>query len=439
MSAETAPPGAHRVPPAAAGAEDACYRKVTWRLLPFLMLCYGLAYLDRVNIGFARLQMLADIGFSETVYGFGAGIFFIGYFLFEVPSNIILHRVGARLWIARIMITWGVISALMMFVRAPWQFYGLRFLLGLAEAGVYPGIVYYLTRWFPAARRARVVTLFMAAIPVSGIVGGPLSGWIMQSLAGVHGMSGWQWLFLLEALPAIAAGVAVLFLLDDGIDAATWLSDAEKRLLERNLAADRRHVAAHPSLRVLFADRRVWLMCGIYFCCVMGQYGVTFWLPALISAAGVSGTLAVGMLTAIPYGVTIVAMLLLGRSADRRRERRWHLAAPMALGALGLVASTLAGAHTGLAMAGLTLAAAGILSSAPLFWSLPTSFLTGLSAAAGIAAINSVGNLAGFVSPYMIGWLKDATQGTAAGTLVLAAILVLGAATVLRVPRSQAG
>ncbi|MBL8540361.1 MAG: MFS transporter [Betaproteobacteria bacterium] len=414
--------------------EASAYRKVTWRLLPFLMLCYVVAYLDRVNVGFAKLQMLSDLQFSETVYGLGAGIFFLGYFLFEVPSNVILHRVGARVWIARIMITWGLISAAFMFVETPESFYLLRFLLGIAEAGFFPGIILYLTYWFPAERRARIVTMFMAAIPLSGVFGGPLSGWIMESFAGTAGFAGWQWMFVVEAVPAVLLGIAVLLYLDNGIRSAKWLSEDEKSLLENRIEHDSKHVTAHPSLRKVFADRRVWTMALIYFCCVMGQYGLTFWMPSLIKAAGIKGVFDIGLFTAIPYTCAVIAMVLLGRSSDKHRERRWHLAVPMVLGACGLVGSALAGTHTEIAVAFLALAAAGVISSAPLFWSLPTAFLGGVGAAAGIAAINSVGNLAGFASPYLIGWIKDLTQSTDVGMFALAAILVAGAAMALRVP-----
>ncbi len=419
----------------AEGPQAAVYRKVTWRIVPFLMLCYVVAYLDRVNVGFAKLQMLHDLQFSDTIFGLGAGMFFIGYFLFEVPSNVILHKVGARVWIARIMLTWAVISACFMFVSTPLAFYTMRFLLGLAEAGFFPGIILYLTYWFPAARRSRIISTFMTAIPLSGVIGGPLSGWIMESFGGVHGWTGWQWMFILEAVPAVALGLAVLLYLDDGIRAAKWLNEDEKRVLEQGIEHDAAGKAQHPSLRAVFADGRVWLMALIYFCCVMGQYGLTFWMPTLIKAAGVKGVLNVGLFTAIPYAAAVVAMLLLGRSSDQRRERRWHLVTPMLLGAVGLVGSALAGAdHTGIAIAFLSLAAAGVLASAPLFWSLPTAFLHGVAAAAGIAAINSVGNLAGFASPYLIGAIKDMTQSTDVALYVLAGVLVAGAAVVLSVP-----
>ena len=415
--------------------QAAVYRKVTWRIIPFLMLCYVVAYLDRVNVGFAKLQMLHDLQFSDTVFGLGAGVFFLGYFLFEVPSNVILHKVGARVWIARIMLTWAVISGSFMFVNTPTSFYVMRFLLGLAEAGFFPGIILYLTYWFPAARRSRIIATFMTAIPLSGVIGGPLSGWIMESFTGVHGMTGWQWMFVLEAIPAVILGLAVLFYLDDGIRSAKWLNEGEKRLLEQGIAQDAVGKAVHPSLRDVFADRRVWLMALIYFCCVMGQYGLTFWMPSLIKTAGIKGVLNVGLFTAIPYSAAVVAMLLLGRSSDQRRERRWHLVTPMLMGAIGLIGSALAGTtNTGVAIVFLSIAAAGVLASAPLFWSLPTSFLNGVAAAAGIAAINSVGNLAGFASPYLIGVIKDATQSTDIALYVLAGVLVTGAAVVLSVP-----
>jgi D-galactonate transporter len=412
---------------------DAVYARVTWRLLPFLILCYVVAYLDRVNVGFARLQMLTDLGFSETVYGLGAGMFFIGYFFFEVPSNLLLHRVGARVWIARIMITWGLVSACFMFIRTPASFYALRFILGVAEAGFFPGIILYLTYWFPAERRARMVALFMAAPPLAGVVGGPLSGWIMQSFAGTWGMPGWQWLFLLEAIPAIVVGVAVLLYLDNGIRSAKWLDDGEKTLLEERIEKDRAAVSAHASLSEVFADRRLWRLCVIYFCCVMGHYGLTFWMPVLIQSAGVVGTLRIGLFTAIPYSGAVVAMVLLGSSADLHRERRWHTSVPMILGAIFLSLSAIAGTHTTLAIMCLTIAAAGVLSSGAVFWSLPTAFLGGVSAAAGIAAINSVGNLAGFVSPYVVGWLKDLTQSTEAGMFAVSAVLVVGAVAILTI------
>jgi D-galactonate transporter len=414
--------------------ETQTYAKVTLRLLPFLFLCYVAAYLDRVNVGFAKLQMLNDLQFSETVYGLGAGIFFIGYFFFEVPSNIIMHRVGARTWIARIMVTWAILSASSMYVTSPAMFYVIRFLLGVAEAGFFPGIVLYLTYWYPAQRRSRMNALFMIGIPVAGVIGGPLSGWIMNAFAGVRGLAGWQWLFLLEALPSLILGVITLFYLPNGIGSSKWLTEEQKRLLEENIARDSGGKADH-SLAGVFRNGKVWLMAGIYFCCMMGLYGVSFYLPTLIKAAGVKDALDVGLLTAIPYGCAVVAMLAIARSADRMRERRWHFAIASALGGLGLLLATIYGANVMLAMAALSLGTAGLLATMPVFWTYPSAILGGAAAAAGIAMINSVGNLAGFVSPSIIGWMKDVTQSTNAGMYVVSGALFLGALLALLQPR----
>ncbi len=426
-----APAGATTVNP---GQEAATYNKVGWRLIPFLLLCYIVAYLDRVNVGFAKLKMLQDLGLSETIYGLGAGIFFIGYFLFEVPSNVILHRMGARVWIARIMLSWGVISAAMMFVSSETSFYVVRFFLGMAEAGFFPGIILYMTYWYPAERRARMIGLFMTAIALSSVIGGPISGWIMRTFAdGAMGLKDWQWLFVLEGVPSVIMGVVTFFYLDDGIDHAKWLTADEKAMLKRNIVTENvgkedLHIGA------VFKHPRVWLMSLIYFCFVMGLYGVGFWLPTIIKATGVKDVLQIGLLTAIPYGFAAVAMILVSRRADRNRERRWHIAIPALAGALGLILSVIWGQNTLLAMAALTLATMGILTTLPLFWSLPTAFLAGAGAAAGIALINSLGNLAGFVSPFLVGWLKDATQSTDAGMYMLAGSMVLGALLTLSVP-----
>lgn len=411
------------------------YAKVFWRIVPFLMLCYVVAYLDRVNVGFAKLQMGQDLGLSETVFGLGAGVFFLGYFLFELPSNLLMHKIGARIWIARIMITWGLISAAFVYVETPVQFYAMRFLLGLAEAGFYPGVILYLTYWFPAHRRAKIVAVFMSAIPVAGIFGNPLSGWIMDAFQGSNGMHGWQWMFVLEAIPAILVGVAVIFFLDNSIAKAKWLTAEEKRYLTREVEADTQHSEKGPhSVAAVFKDGRIWLMCLIYFAFVMGQYGLTFWMPTLVKATGVKGNLNIGLLSAIPFICAIIAMNFCGRSADAKRERRWHLIVPALIGAVGFTVAASFSENVVVSIIFLSLAAGGVLTCAPLFWSLPTAFLSGTGAAAGIAVINSVGNLAGFVSPYMIGYLKDLTHSTQFGMYVLAGMLVLGAALVWRTP-----
>ncbi|TGN79756.1 MFS transporter [Streptomyces bauhiniae] len=411
--------------------ENAVFRKVVRRIVPFLVLCYVVSYLDRVNVGFAKLQMSADLGFSEASYGLGAGLFFIGYFLFEVPSNLLLQRVGARTWIARIMISWGVVSAAFVFVTDETTFYVLRFLLGAAEAGFYPGVILYCTYWFPSHRRARVIAMFMSAIPVAGIFGNPLSGWILDTFHGTGGWQGWQWMFALEALPALAVGVATLFYLDNGVRDAKWLSDEEKAVVERALAEDAAHRTVHGKVWDGFRDPKVWLMSLIYFCFIMGQYALTFWMPTFVESTGIKGNLAIGVLSSVPFLAALVAMNLFGRSADRRRERRWHLVVPSLMGAVGFTLAASWSGSTVLSLIALSFAAAGVLTCAPLFWSLPTAFLGGTAAAAGLALINSVGNLAGFASPYMIGALKDSTGSASIPMYVLAFSLVVGAAAVL--------
>lgn len=410
------------------------YRKVTWRLVPFLFACYVAAYLDRVNVGFAKLQMLNDLQFSETIYGLGAGIFFIGYFLFEVPSNMILHKVGARVWIARVMISWALISAAMMFVTSPTIFYVLRFLLGVAEAGLFPGVILYLTYWYPSERRGGIIAMFMTGIPIAGLIGGPLSGWIMNAFNGMHGLAGWQWLFLIEALPSLVLGFCVLAYLDNGIAKAKWLSADEKALLQRNIAADASTVAAH-RFRDGFTSGWVWLLSGIYFFFIMGLYGVGFWLPTLIKGAGVSDPLQIGLLTMLPYGAAAAAMIAVGRMSDAARERRWHIVIPGLVGVAGWLVSIWFSKDLVIAEAALTVATIGVLVTLAQFWCLPTAVLAGAAAATGIAVINSVGNLAGFVSPYLIGWIIDATKSTSLGVYTLAACLAIGSVLALTMPK----
>jgi len=415
--------------------EDAAYAKVTWRILPFLFICYVAAYLDRVNVGFAKLQMLNDLQFSEAVYGLGAGIFFIGYFIFEVPSNLLLHRFGARRWIARIMISWGVISGCMMFVQTPTSFYILRFLLGVAEAGFFPGIILYLTYWYPAARRAKVTALFMTGIPMAGVIGGPLSGWILSAFHDVHGMAGWKWLFLIEAIPSVVLGFMVLLLLNDKIADARWLSDTEKQLLQKNIDADASHTEAHSALAA-FRNGRVWVLSAAYFGFIMGLYGIGFWLPSLVKASGVSDPTTIGWLVALPYAAAVACMLWTSASSDRRKERRWHIAIPALAGAIGLAASTWLPQTPVWAVASLTIATMGILTGLAQFWCLPPAFLAGTAAAAGIALINSVGNLAGFVSPFIVGWIKDLSGSTDTGLYVIAVSLVVGGAIALSMSKA---
>lgn len=406
--------------------DAAIYRRVTRRILPLLFLGYVVSYLDRVNVGFAKLQMMSDLQFSDTVYGLGAGIFFLGYFLFEIPSNLILHRVGARRWIARIMITWSVVSGAMMRVDSVHLFYLLRFLLGLAEAGFFPGVILYVTYWYPAARRGRVYALLMTAVAVSGVIGGPLSGWVLHAMSGLAGLAGWQWMFLVEALPSALLGVAVWRWLPDRIDDAGWLTAAQRELLRARLAIEDRG-KLQLSLVQVIGSRKLWQLALIYFCLVAGLYGVSFWLPTLIRASGVKEPLAIGLLSSIPYAVAAVAMLVNGTSADRHDERRWHLMVPALCAGIGLLCSISGAQYVLVSMVCLTVATAGILSALASFWSLPTALVGGSAAAAGIAMINALGNLAGFASPYAVGWLRDATHSSDAGMVMMAVCMLLAA------------
>ncbi|MCC2976528.1 MFS transporter [Sphingomonas sp. PL-96] len=422
---------------AGTGAVDGgVYGKIAWRILPFLLLCYLAAYIDRVNIGFAKLQMSSDLGFSEAAYGLGAGIFFIGYSIFEVPSNLMLHKVGARRWIARILISWSLISACFAFVETETHFYILRFLLGVAEAGFAPGALLYLTYWFPAARRSRANSAMFLAIPLAGIIGAPLSGLIMEHMSGVAAWEGWRWMFVIEALPAMIAGLLTFRFLPDRPSDVDWLSPAEKRQVLDDLAADAGVRTEHLSVRQFLADKRLWLLCAIYFCVVMGQYAITFWLPTIVKNAGATGPLMNGMLTTLPFLAAMVAMLGFSFSADRHRERRWHLIVPMVVGAVALTIASFVPHDLTLSIVLLSIAAAGMLSATVMFWSLPPAFLGGVWAAAGIGGINAIGNVAGFVSPYVIGSLVSAGGDLRLGLYAITAAVLIGAALVLRVPRS---
>jgi MFS family permease len=424
---------AEGAPPALPSAEDRAYARVTWRLLPFLGACYLIAYLDRVNVSFARLHMLADLDLSETAYGLGAGIFFVGYFLFEVPSNLILHRVGARLWIARIMVTWGIVSAAMAFMVPFSQltglsvetvFYGLRFLLGVAEAGFFPGILLYLNYWYPSHRQSRAVALLLAAQPLSYVLGAPISGAILSSFEAVGGLLDWQWLFLLEAAPAVLFGIAVVFYLDNGIASARWLSSDEKRLLESRLALDAAGKSDYP-LRRLLSIRALWLFTAIYLLVVMGVYGINFWLPAIIQQSGIESVMSIGWMTSLSYLASALLAVVIARRAERRNEKRWHAALAAIIGGAGLALSAVFADNTLLTVVAVTLASAGALVTMALFWSFPGSILTGAGVAAGIAAINSVGNLGGFFGPYLLGSLSDWLGGPGLGIAVLGALMAV--------------
>jgi len=413
----------------------AAVARVSRRLIPFLFLLYVLNFLDRVNVGFAALEMNQDLGFGPAVYGFGAGVFFLGYCLFEVPSNLVLYRAGARLWIARIMITWGLAASAMMLVHQPWSFYLLRFLLGVAEAGFFPGIIFYLTYWYPARERARAYAWFLAAIPICGVVGGPISGALL-GLDGVLGLHGWQWLFLLEGIPSVLVGLLVLVLLPDRPRDARWLPEAERRSLDAALEAEGAHAAAGHgvSLRKTLGNPVVWCLGATYFFLIMGLYGFALWLPQLIKATGEFTNFEVGLITAIPYALAAAGMVLVGRRSDRTGERHLHLALPALAGAVGFIAVTRIGS-TGPLVAALSLTAFGVLGWLGPFWSLPTAFLKEQAAAGGIALINSMGAVGGFVGPYLIGATKQRTGSFTPGLLILALSLVGGVVIVVGLRR----
>ena len=425
-------------PVATADERNALYRKIALRLIPFIFVCYLFNYIDRVNVGFAKLQMLDALSFSETVYGLGAGIFFIGYVLCGVPSNLALTRCGPRRWIAVMMIAWGLFSTALLLVKTPGQFYALRLLTGAAEAGFFPGMVLYLAQWFPASRRGRIMALFMAAIPVSGLLGGPISGWILNHFAvGQGGLAAWQWMFLIQGLPTVLLGVLALFMLSDGFAHAHWLSDAERRLLEADLRADEagKAAGAADSFAAVLRNPTVWAFGLVYFCIQSGVYAINFWLPSIIKSLGFSDALVIGWISAIPYLLAGVFMQLTGRSADLRGERRWHLVVPMWMGAAGLLLAVSFAGHPALAILGLSIATMGALTGLPMFWPLPTAFLSAGAAAAGLALINSMGQLAGFLSPYLVGWIKDSTGSTDAALYLLAGVIVLGSLVALRASR----
>lgn len=410
--------------------EQRVMRKITLRIVPFIMLLYFIAFLDRVNIGFAALTMNADLGFSPAVFGFGAGIFFLGYFLFEVPSNLILHKVGARIWIARVMITWGLVSGAMAFVQGTTSFYTLRFLLGVAEAGFFPGIIVYLSYWFPAQKRAQVTAIFMAAAPISTALGSPISAALLE-MHGMMGFAGWQWMFVLEAVPAVFLGVVVLFWLTDRPEKAKWLSEEERgwliATLQREQAA--KQATAQHSVWKGLLDKRVLALSLVYFGTSAGLYTLGIWSPQIIKTLGVS-SMTVGLLNAIPAVLAVAAMVLWARHSDRTGERSWHVIAACIVAAAGLFMAGSTASIVGVILA-LTIVNCGISASKPPLWSMPTLFLSGSAAAAGIATINSLGNLGGFVGPFMIGLIKQQTGSYAWGLWFVAGLLILSSLVVL--------
>lgn len=406
-------------------------RRIMRRIMPYLFLLFIIAYLDRVNVGYAALQMKGDLAFSDEVLGFGAGIFFIGYVLLEIPGSILVEKWSARGWIARIMISWGIVAILMGFVHTKNQFYVLRFLLGAAEAGFFPGIIVYFSHWFRYEDRAKAVAMFMAAIPIANIVGSPLSGLLL----GVNwfGLAGWRWLFIIEGAPAIIFGVVTIFYLTDRPHQAKWLAEDERKWITVEL--EREHQAKHAirSYRILqaFRNREVILLTLAYFFIVTTLYGFNFWLPTIVKKLSGSSNLVVTLISALPYCLGLAAILLVGWSSDRTRERRWHTAICMMVAGAGLLLSLAAGDHAIFAVSAFCLAAAGMYGYLPGFWSLPTSFLTGTAAAASIGLINSIGNLGGFAGPYVVGYLSKRTNSFVGGVLYLSISAFVAAGLVL--------
>ncbi len=415
--------------------EKAAIGRVTARLIPFIFICYVVAYVDRVNIGFAAAELQADLGLSDAAFGLGAGLFFLGYCLFEIPSNLILERVGARLWIARIMIGWGIVSMAMSLVGNVWQFYLLRVLLGVAEAGFFPGVILYLTYWVPAAHRARTGALFMTAIPVSVIVGAPVSDALL-TLDGTLGLRGWQWLFIVEGVPAVLLGIAALFYRTDGPANARWLPPAERSWLAETMAGERaaRATQGHGSVLASLRSGRLWLLCAIYFMNTLVTYGVFLWLPRILRDASGDAGLPVGWLTALPFVVALAGMVLVGRHSDRTGERKWHVAICALVAAAGLLLAIAFQDNLPMLVLSFTLSQLGQRSLLAVFWAIPPIFLGGSAAAAGIALINSIGNLGGAVGPTVIGWLRGSSGNYTSGLLVLTAALVIESILVASMP-----
>jgi D-galactonate transporter len=418
-------------------SESKVYGTVTKRLMPLLFLCYIFAYIDRVNIGFAKLQMARDLQMSNAVYGMGAGIFFVGYFFFEIPANMLLVRLGARLWLGAIMIIWGIASTATMFVQSANEFYLVRFLLGTVEAGFFPGVILYLTFWYPERYRARILAIFMSAIPLSGVVSGALSGWILAHTENAGGLHAWQWLYLLEGIPPVAAGIVALALLPNGPRDAGWLSEEEKTFLAERVAVEeetkgREKSKSKPLLEV-FKNPAVWLLCLIFFGFVMASYGIGFWLPQILSETMSADPLRIGLLSMIPWGVGAVAMLLVGRHSDATGERRWHISVSGLMGAAGFAFSAIPGLSPEIGLLALSIATAGVMASIATFWSLPSRLLSAMAAATGIAWINSVGSLAGYVSPNLIGMVRDRTHSMTWPLLVLAGSCLVASLAVLAV------
>ena len=428
--------------PPDADAAESVYSKVGRRLIPILLIAYMIAFLDRINIGYAQLQMKQTLPFGDAVYGLGAGIFFLGYFLFEVPSNLLLERIGARKTLLRIMVLWGLTAAAMAFVTTPAQFYIARFLLGVFEAGFFPGVILYFTYWFPSVRRGQVIAIFMSATTIISVIAGPLCGATLKYFDGVYGLAGWQWLFIVQGLPASLLGVIIYFYLQDGPADAKWLTPAEKDLLNHNLTHDRKDIVgeAEGGMWKMLRDPRVYVLSLVYFLLLGATYTMVFWLPTLIQSWGVKDLLLIGIYAAIPNAAGVIGMILIGRNSDRRHERRWHFASCVAIGAIGLFITTLLQGNLVGSIVALSFATIGIAAATPLFFALITEYLSKAAAACGIALISSLGNLGPAVSPSLNGLIQQATGSTAYGIyLVMAMYILAGIILLATVHAARAG
>ncbi|MDI1296168.1 MAG: MFS transporter [bacterium] len=424
-------------PAHSADTDAALFAKVARRLLPFLFLCYLIAQVDRMNVGFAKLTMLQDLGFSELVYGIGAGTFFIGYVLFEVPSNMALRKFGAPMWLGRIMISWGVLSMAMLFVRTPATFYTMRFLIGVAEAGFFPGVIFYLTLWFPAARRTRMTAIFMSAIAVAGVVVGPVSGLILETLHDFGGLPGWQWLFIIEGAPAVVLGIITMRRLDAGPQTAKWLKPSERARLSQLVSQDQ-PTSTHAPLSSVMTNGRVLALSLVYGCYGTSFFGFVFWLPTIIQNAGIASPLTIGVLSTIPWLVGAATMLTLAFRASTLRNVTPLLIGLALVSALGWAISPAALVSMPLAMLCCSVAMAGTMGSLPLFWNLPTAMFTGSAAAAAIALISALGNIPGFLSPYLVGWIKTTTGAFDIPMYLFAATMLLAAIVLTFLTRAPA-
>ncbi len=410
-------------------------RTITLRLVPLLLICYIFAHLDRVNIGFAKGTMSIDLGLTDAMYGFGAGLFFISYMIFGVPSNMLLDKFGPKRWIAFMMLFWGICSTGMMFAQNSTHFYILRFLLGMAEAGFFPGILVYINRWFPARYRGKITAMFTLAVPMASIFGGPLSGWIIQTFHYSAGLHGWQWMLLLEGLPVVIMGVVVLFYLPDSYHHVKWLNQREKQQLERELHLEEGNKeGSTTSLLEFIKEPKLYILFGIYSAVMLGMNAVNFWMPDLISTTGVENKTHVGLLTAIPWILACIFMIATGHSADKRNERRWHLIIPLFMVTFGFIGAGLFTHNLLVLMLFLSVATMGVGTALPMFWQIPPAFLSARNAAVGIALVSSLGNLASFLAPYLIGWVKTNTGSTSIGLYILAILIALGALLVLLIP-----